>query len=413
MAAARALLEVAEHALEEAGDAEDRKKAKSRVAYARGKLAKLTTAAPGEKAPRTERWSIAKLTAIEKAGDVGDPEQASVICAAYGLSGSIRDRVTELAAQARVTRATITLGADGLWWCSVGAEVPHMTRTAADPETGEKIPEPTPRQAGAGKCGSRSWQPRHAPEPGAAPVIGVDFGVREIATASNGTCIPNPRYLEDALAELRAAQKRLSRCQPGSKRREKAARRAGLIHADVARLRDASLQRATTALVRGHAVIAVEGWDVQQVLAEGSKDVPRKLRRQRNRALADTGIGMGRQMIVYKGPRAGTRVLVTGPQAKTGRTCSVDGRARTTPLPPGEEMFRSDQCGHVLPRRENTARALAGWAAQEIKRGLPHSSPDKPRGGDVRPAAVRRDGQSPVKRAASTGRPAQTGIPGG
>ncbi len=396
MARAHALLAAAEAGLDAAGDADARKKARSRVAYAQGKLRKLDLQKPGEKAPRTERWSLAKLTALEKTGVTADLEQASVICAAYQLGGQTRQQVTELAAQAGITRATITLGADGLWWCSVGAEIPHEVRTDADPVTGEKILVPSRRQREGG-------------------LIGVDFGVREVATTSGGVRIFNPRHLEQALAELRAAQKQLSRCQPGSGRREKARRRVGLIHADVARLREAALQRATTVLVHQHDVIAVEGWDVQQVMAKGSKDLPRRLRRNRNRALADTGIGMGRQMITYKGQRAAVKVMVTDPQAKTGRTCSLDGKVRTTPLPPDQEMFTSDQCAHTLDRRLNTAQALAAWARQELSRPGPSpGGPPKPRGGDVRPGAVRRDGQSPVKRAAST-RPAraQTGIPGG
>lgn len=414
-ARAHVLLAAAETALDAAADAEALKKARSHVQYAQGKLRKLEQQKPGEKAPRTERWSAAKLTALEKTGVVDGPEQASVICAAYELGDEARGHVMDLAAQASITRATITLGADGLWWCSVGAEIPMGIRTAVNPATGEKIPAPTPRQLGSGKCGTRSWQPRHTARADAAAVVGVDFGVREIATISNGARIPNPRYLEDALAELRAAQKHLSRCQPSSARREKARRRVGLIHADIARLRDASLHRATTALVRDHAVIAVEGWNVQQVMQKGSKDLPRRLRRARNRALADTGVGMGREQIRYKGPRYGAEILATSPEAETGRTCHICRRVRTTPLPPGEDMFSSDQCPHVLDRRRNTALALAGWARQELSKARAAATrPDEPRGGDVRPGTVRRDRQSPVKRAASTRRGrAQTGIPDG
>ncbi len=285
-------------------------------------------------------------------------------------------RAIQRSGDARLIRGTITRGADGLWWLSLTAEIPAQVRTS-----------PSRAQRAGG-------------------VIGVDFGVREVATCSSGVRVPSPRHLETALAELRAAQKALARCQKDSRRRGKAKARVGLIHADVARLRETALHRATTALVRQHAVIAVEGWDVQQVMRDGSRDLPRRVRRNRNRALADTGIGMGRQMLVYKGPQVATTVMGATPQARTGRTCSVDAKVRTTPLPPHQEMFTSDQCGHVLDRRLNTAQALAGWAAQEIKRGPVSGGPAKPRGGDVRPGAGRKAGagRSPVKRAVSTQR---------
>lgn len=287
---------------------------------------------------------------------------------------------------ARVIRASITRGADGLWWCSVTAEVPMLVRT---------VPSRAQRKGG---------------------LIGADFGVREVVTLSNGVRVLNGRHLEAALTELRAAQKALSRCRKDSRRREKAKARVGLVHADVARLRDAALHRATTVLVRQHDVIAAEGWDVQQVMSRGGRDVPVRVRRERNRALADTGVGMARQMLVYKAERMAARVLVTDPQAMTGRTCSVCRKPRTTALPPHHELFTSDQCGHVLDRRLNTALALAGWAAQELRRGPSSAGPAQPRGGDVRPPAGRKagGGRFPVKRAASSRRSrGETGTPSG
>ncbi len=299
-----------------------------------------------------------------KARHIGNRRRAAHLC-----------RMLRRHGDARIIRATLSLGADGLWWCSVTAEILHQVRTS---------PSRAQRKGG---------------------LIGLDFGVREVATASNGVKITNPWHLEAALAELRTAQKRQARRQPGSKRREKARRRVGLIHADVARLREASLHRATTALVRQYDVIAIEGWDVRQLMRARSGNPPRRLARIRHRALGDTAVGTGRQMLIYKGQRAGVTVMVAEPQAKTGRTCSVDGKARTTPLPPHQEMFTSDQCAHILPRRENTAKTLAAWARQELKLGPSSSGPAQPRGGSVRPGNARTGGggRSPVKRAASTG----------
>jgi transposase len=400
-AAKAAELEAAAQALlAAAGDRELRGKALVKLRYAQ----KKAESAPKAAASRTDRWDAAKLARLEADGvATGGLDQARVICEGYGLGAADEARLMPLAAQARIIRATITLGADGLWWCSVGAEIPCETRTG-----------PTRRQNGAGKCGSASWQPRRAPGPGTAAVVGIDFGVREVMTVSNGTAVPNPRHLEAALAELRHASRRLSRSQPGSARREDDRRLVGLIHADIARLRGDALHRATTMLVRSHAVIAAEGWNVQQVMRDGSKGVPRRVRRDRNRALADTGIGIGREQLKYKGPRAGAVIMITDPDARTGATCSLHRTARTTPLAPGEELFTSDKCGCVRPRRQNTAQAVAEWAARELKRGPSRDGPVKPRGGDGRPAAVRRSGHSPAKRAAGTrlGR-GETGTPGG
>jgi transposase len=374
----------AEHAAAIERITRERRKARNRLRAAQKRAEESLDAAVG----RTATWTAPKLAALEKTGDtsgLAQMEVARIFCTAYQVTDPLRHHVTGLFAQARITRAIITLGADGIWWCSASAEIPCEVRTA-----------PSRRQRSGG-------------------LIGVDFGVREIATCSNGVKIPNPRHLAAALEDLRVAQKCLSRCQPGSKRREKARRRVGLIHADVARLRDAALQQATTMLVRQHDVIAAEGWNVRETAQyrsrgkvrhprPGEPKVPASVRRDRNRALLDAGIGMTRQMITYKGPRLGATIMITAPGARTGRTCSVDGRVRTTPLPPYQETFFSDRCSHQMDRRDNSARAVAGWAQQELsKRGPLPRGPAKPRGGSVRPAigrSVTGGRQSPVKRAA-------------
>ena len=58
-----------------------------------------------------------------------------------------------------------------------------------------------------------------APKGGA---VGVDLGVKNLATLSDGTVIPNPRALNAKLRTLRKAQQSLSRKVKGSARREKA-----------------------------------------------------------------------------------------------------------------------------------------------------------------------------------------------
>ena len=64
-----------------------------------------------------------------------------------------------------------------------------------------------------------SAAPVTAPKRGA---VGVDLGVKNLATLSDGTVIPNPRALNAGLRALRKAQQSLSRKVKGSVRREKA-----------------------------------------------------------------------------------------------------------------------------------------------------------------------------------------------
>jgi transposase len=404
VAAVRARLAAAEEALAIEEDDDERKKIAGRAERAQERLLTLEQAKPGEKASRTDRWSDAKLKKLETTGVSQGLEQASVICAAYQLGGELRERVTELAAQARMIRVSITLGADGLWWCSAGAEIPYAVRTA-----------PSKRQAARGTAG-------------------IDFGTARVMTVTGRRPVGNPAYYEKELAALGSAQRHAARTDPGSGRNRKAKAKAGLIHADVARLRADSLHRATTSLARTRAVLGFEGFNVQQMMQGGSEGIPRKKRQRRNRSLAGAGIGMSRSMLKYKSTRYGATTVAVGPDtititgpggeqevdlppdAKPNGTCSRCGKARAKPARSHEVLYRCDACGRVRLRTLNSAENIRRWADEALtaSSGCATSGPVQSRGEDE-PVAVGA-GRSPVKRAATPARAspvAGTGTPGG
>ena len=97
-------------------------------------------------------------------------------------------------------------------------------------------------------------------EPTATPTprgcaVGVDLGVKNLATLSDGTVIPNPRALNNGLRALRKAQKALSRKALGSARREKAKERVARSHARVADVRADAIHKATTMIARDYSVV--------------------------------------------------------------------------------------------------------------------------------------------------------------
>ena len=76
-------------------------------------------------------------------------------------------------------------------------------------------------------------------------VVGVDLGVKNLATLSDGVVFPNPRALGTRLRALRKAQQALSRKVKGSARREKAKERVARMHARVADVRADAINKAT------------------------------------------------------------------------------------------------------------------------------------------------------------------------
>jgi putative transposase len=62
------------------------------------------------------------------------------------------------------------------------------------------------------------------------PVVGIDLGVKALATFSDGEVIPNPRHLRRRLKQLKRRQRVVSRRQKGGKNGTKAVRRLAKLH---------------------------------------------------------------------------------------------------------------------------------------------------------------------------------------
>ena len=88
--------------------------------------------------------------------------------------------------------------------------------------------------------------------------VGVDLGVKTLATLSDGAVIENPRYLRKAERKLKQAQQALSRKTKGSNRRAKAKAKVARLHARVANQRLDALHKLTTRLAEKYSDISVE-----------------------------------------------------------------------------------------------------------------------------------------------------------
>ena len=88
--------------------------------------------------------------------------------------------------------------------------------------------------------------------------VGIDVGLTHFATTSEGEKIENPRFLKDALPDLRRAQRGLSRKKKGGKNHKKAKRRVRRLHARVANLRHEHRHKVSNDLISRYGKIAVE-----------------------------------------------------------------------------------------------------------------------------------------------------------
>lgn len=92
--------------------------------------------------------------------------------------------------------------------------------------------------------------------------VGVDLGIKTLATLSDGTVIENPRYLKKSEQKLKRAQRALSRKIPGSNRRAKVKAKVARIHAHTANQRQDAIHKLTTHLASQYSSISIEDLNV-------------------------------------------------------------------------------------------------------------------------------------------------------
>lgn len=93
--------------------------------------------------------------------------------------------------------------------------------------------------------------------------IGIDVGIKYFAVLSNGEVIQNPKYLEDSEKRLKVLQKRFSRKQKDSKRREKARIALAKQYEKVTNRRNDFLHKLSSRIVRENQTIIIEDLNVE------------------------------------------------------------------------------------------------------------------------------------------------------
>lgn len=180
-----------------------------------------------------------------------------------------------------------------------------------------------------------------APKGGA---VGVDLGIKTLATLSDGTVIENPRCLAASERRLKQAQQALSRKTRGSNRRAKARAKVARLHARVANQRLDAMHKATTMIARTYSTVCIEDLNVAGMVKN----------RRLAKAIMDTSFGEFRRQLEYKTARTGAALHVVDRWYPSSKTCSKCGRVKAK-LPLAERVYHCDACGLVMDRDLNAA----------------------------------------------------------
>ncbi|MDC0831541.1 transposase [Geitlerinema sp. CS-897] len=182
--------------------------------------------------------------------------------------------------------------------------------------------------------------------------VGLDVGLKEFYTDSNGACEPNPRFYRNTEKRLKHAHRRVGKKQKGSANRKKAVNRLGRVHLKISRQREEHAKRLARCVIQSNDLVAYEDLRIRNLV--------------KNHCLAksihDAGWYQFRKWLEYFGVKFGKITVAVNP-AYTSQKCSSCGAIVQKSLSTRTHVC---QCGCELDRDHNAAVNILNAALSTV-----------------------------------------------
>jgi putative transposase len=182
-------------------------------------------------------------------------------------------------------------------------------------------------------------------KPAKQEAIGIDVGLENFATLSDGTKIENPRFLKKGEKKLAKAQAKLSKLEKGTKERRKQGKVVAKTHERISNQRKDFCHKESKKIVDKYQYICVEDLDIKKMI-EGSYLA---------KSITDASWNQFLQFLTYKAAEAGRKLGLVNP-AYTTQDCYQCGYREQKTL--SERMHCCSLCGYKASRDFNAAQNI-------------------------------------------------------
>lgn len=176
-------------------------------------------------------------------------------------------------------------------------------------------------------------------------MIGIDVGIKEFYSDSNGNVVSNPKYLEKSMRKIIREQRKLSRKQKNSNNRNKQRIKVALVHEKITNQRNDFLQKQSTMLIRENQTICIEELKVKNMM--------------RNHRLAQhiSSASWSKffDMLVYKSVWYGNNVIKVPAMYPSSQTCSCCGHKNPLVKNLSIRVWECPNCHTVHDRDTNAS----------------------------------------------------------
>lgn len=185
--------------------------------------------------------------------------------------------------------------------------------------------------------------------------IGIDLGLHDLITTSDGTKVPHPKHYKKQLKQLQRRSQQLARCKHGSKRRAKARLRVAKLHLKIANARKDHLHKLSRTLVDENQVITFETLNIQKMMQN----------KWHAKMIGASGWSTLIEFTLYKALREGKVVLQAPLTYPSSKRCSCCGEINKK-LKLSQREWTCAHCGTHHDRDINAGRNLDQWGQEQI-----------------------------------------------
>ena len=177
--------------------------------------------------------------------------------------------------------------------------------------------------------------------------VGIDLGIKTLATCSNGTKYENPNALKFNLRKLKRKQRQLSRKKKGSQNYKKSKLKLSKLHNRISNIRKDSSHKATSKIINENQVIVIEGLKISNMLKNHCLA----------QAISDMSAHEFRRQLEYKAKWYGREIIIADTFFPSSKTCSCCGWKNEN-LTLKDRIFKCEICKNEMDRDLNASKNL-------------------------------------------------------
>ena len=174
-------------------------------------------------------------------------------------------------------------------------------------------------------------------------IVGCDVGLKEFATLSNGTIIPNPRHLQKYEKKLACEQRKLAKKNLGSNNRLKQRMKVHKVYEKIRNVRKDFLHKATDSIAKTCDGLVLEDLSIQEMMKN----------RQISKAISDVSWYEFRRQLEYKCKWRFKYCIIADRFFPSTKTCSCCGNIQNMSL--SKRVYDCELCGLSMDRDMNAA----------------------------------------------------------